>query len=97
VGSDRLDYSSDMATSAADIATFKNLINSTLSTTDAAMMMMDIKNYYLGMPRYEYMRVLLSRFPEEIMGKYNLTALEIRKGMYVLKEAGLLSNQLVAT
>jgi hypothetical protein len=32
-----------MATSPADITTFKILINSTLSTEDAAMMMMDIK------------------------------------------------------
>jgi hypothetical protein len=46
VGGDRLDYSSDVATSTADITTFKILINSTLSTKDAAMMMMDIENYY---------------------------------------------------
>jgi hypothetical protein len=43
VGGDILDYSSDVATSTADITTFKMLINSTLSTTDAAMMMVDIK------------------------------------------------------
>jgi hypothetical protein len=48
VGGDRLDYSDDVATSTADITTFKILINSTLSTEEAAMMMMDIKNYYLG-------------------------------------------------
>jgi hypothetical protein len=66
VGGDRLDYSGDVPTSTADITTFKILINSTLSTTDATMMMMDIKNYYLGtpLPRYEYMRMLLSRFSE---------------------------------
>jgi hypothetical protein len=70
VGGDRLDYSGDIATSTAYITTFKILINSTLSTEDAAMMMMDIKNYYLG----KYMKMLLSRFPEEIIHKYNLTA-----------------------
>jgi hypothetical protein len=69
------------------------------------MMMMDIKNYYLGTPlhRYQYMRMLLSRFPEEIINKYNLRVLsvdgwiyrEIRKGMYGLKQAGLLANQLL--
>jgi hypothetical protein len=42
VGGDKLDYSGDVATSTADITTFKILINSTLSTADAAMMMMDI-------------------------------------------------------
>jgi hypothetical protein len=55
MGGNRLDYSGDVATSTADITTFKILINSTLSTADAAMMMMDIKNYYLGtlLPRLE--------------------------------------------
>jgi hypothetical protein len=107
VGGDRLDYSGNVATSTADIATFKILSNSTLSTEEAVMMMMDIKNYYLGnpLPRFEYMKMLLSRFPEEIVQKYNLNALavdgwvyiEIRKGMYGLKQAGLLANQLLQT
>jgi hypothetical protein len=91
VDGDRLDYSGDVATSTADITTFKIIVNSTLSTEDAAMMMMDIKNYYLGtpLPRFEYMKMLLSRFPIEIIQKYNLNALavdvwvyiEVRKGM----------------
>jgi hypothetical protein len=104
---DRLDYSGDVATSTADITNFKILINSTLSTEAAAMIMMDIKNYYLGapLPGLEYLKMLLSRFPEEIIQKYNLNALaadgwvyiEIRKGMYGLKQAGLLANQLLQT
>jgi hypothetical protein len=79
VGGDRLDYSDDVATSTADITTFKILINSTLSAENAAMMMMDIKNYYLGtpLPRFEYMKMTLSRFPEEIIQKYNLNALAV--------------------
>jgi hypothetical protein len=105
VGGDRIDYSGDVATSTVDITTFKILINSTLSTTDAEMMMMDIKNYYMGppFPRYEYMRMLLSIFPEEILNKYNITALdvdgwvniEIIKGVYGLKQAGLIATQLL--
>jgi hypothetical protein len=107
VGGDRLDYSGNVTTSTADITTFKILINSTLSTEDAAMMMIDIKNYYIGtpLPRFEYMKMLLSRFPEEIIQKYNLNTLavdgwvyiEIRKGMHSLKQGGLLSNQLLQT
>jgi hypothetical protein len=54
VGGDRLDYSGDVATSTADITTFKILINSTLSKKDAAMMMMDLKKYYLGTPLPRY-------------------------------------------
>jgi hypothetical protein len=104
VGDNRLDYSRNVATSTTDNTIFKILINSTLSTKDAEMMMMDIKNYYLGTPllRYEYMRMLLSRFPEEIVNKYNQAMavdgwvyIEIRKGMYGLKQAGLLANQLL--
>jgi hypothetical protein len=100
-----LDYSGDVATSTADITTFNFLINSTLSTKDASMMIMEIKNYYLGthFPRYEYMRMLLSRLPDYIVDKYNLKALamgvrvyiEIIKGMYGLKQAVLLANQLL--
>jgi hypothetical protein len=107
VGGDRLDKSGDVATSTVNITTFKILINSTLSTKDAAMIMMDIKNYYLGtpLPRFDYMKMLLSRFPEEIIQKYNLNDLavdgwvyiKIRKGMYGLKLAGLLANQLLQT
>jgi hypothetical protein len=76
-----------------------------LSTKEADMMMMDIDNYYLDtpLPTYTYMIMSLSRFPEEIVTKYNLQALamdgwvyiEIRTGMYGLKQAGLLVNQLL--
>jgi hypothetical protein len=49
--------------------------------------------------------MLLSRFPEEIVDKYNLKALavdswvyiEIRKGMYGLKQAGLLAKTITKT
>jgi hypothetical protein len=94
VGNDRLDYNGETATSTVDITTFKILINSTLSTKDAKMMMMDIKNYYLGTPftKYEYMRLSISILSEEIIEKYHLTRLvvdrwvylEIKKGMYGL-------------
>jgi hypothetical protein len=69
------------------------------------MMMIDIKNYYMGtpLPRYKCMRILLSRFSEEIVNKYNLKEpavdgwvyIEIRKGMHGLKQAVLLANQLL--
>jgi hypothetical protein len=48
-------------------------------------MMMDIKNYYLGtpLPRFEYMKMPLSRFPEEIIQKYNLNALAVNGWVYI--------------
>jgi hypothetical protein len=106
-GGDKMDYFGDVATSTADITIFKNLINSTISTKDAAMMIMEIKNYYMGtpLPRYEYMRMLLSIFPEEIVSKYNLNALavdgwvykEIRKGVYGLTQASSITSQSTIT
>jgi hypothetical protein len=62
VGGDRLNYYGDVATSTSDITTLKILINSTLSTEGAAMMMMDIKNYYLGtpLPRFEYIKTVVT-------------------------------------
>jgi hypothetical protein len=98
VGGDILDYNGGKATSTADIKTFKILINSTLSTKDAKLMMMDIKNYYLVTPlhTYEYMRLSISILPDEIIEKYHgWVYLEIRKGMYGLKRAGILENQLL--
>jgi hypothetical protein len=51
------------------------------------------------------MKMLMSRFPEEIIQKYKLNALavdswlyiEIRKCMYGFRQAGLLANQLLQT
>jgi hypothetical protein len=99
VGGDRLDCSGDVATSTAGITTFKILINSTLSTEDAAMMMMDIKNYYLGtpLPRFEYMKMMMSRFPDEIIQRYNLNALVVDGWVYIEIRKGLLANQLLQT
>jgi hypothetical protein len=74
-----------VAASTADITTFKILINITLSTKDAEMMMMDIKNYYLGtpLPRYEYMRLTLSIIPDEIITKNNLRAISMGDWVYL--------------
>jgi hypothetical protein len=49
------------------------------------MILMDIKNYYLGtpLPRYKNMRMLLSRFPEEIVENYNLKALAVDGWVYI--------------
>jgi hypothetical protein len=50
------------------------------------MILMDIKNYYLGtpLPQFEYMKMLLSRFPDEIIQKYNLNALAVDGWVYIM-------------
>jgi hypothetical protein len=66
-------------------------------------MVAGIKDFYLNTPmeRYEYMRLPLSIIPDEIVDQYSLKDLvtpdgwvyiEIRKGMYGLKQAGLIAN-----
>ena len=54
--------------------------------------------------RYEYVRLKLSDIPEEVIQEYKLREkaradgtvfIEIRKGMYGLPQAGLLSQQLL--
>jgi hypothetical protein len=49
------------------------------------MIMMDIKNYYIGTPlsRFEYMKMLMSRFPEEAFQKYNLNSLAVDGWVYI--------------
>jgi hypothetical protein len=69
------------------------------------MMMINIKNYYLGtpLPTFEQMRLSISILHLESIEKYQLTRLavdgwvylEIRKGMYCLKQAGILANKLL--
>jgi hypothetical protein len=85
VSRDRLDHTGDVATSMADITALKILTNSTLCIKDATMMMMDIKNYYIGTPltQFKYMKMLLSRFPKEIVHKYNLNALAVSGWVYI--------------
>jgi hypothetical protein len=51
IGGDILDYSTDINTSTSYITTFKIIINSTLSTEDAVMMIMDIKTI-ISAPRF---------------------------------------------
>ena len=64
--------------------------------------MLDIKNFYLNTPlsRYEYLRLRLNNFPEDIIAQYKLkdivtgddyVYIEVRKCMYGLPQAGLLA------
>jgi len=107
VGGDILDYPHDVSCPTAGLTTCKSLFNSTISAPGATFIGMDVKNFYLNTPleRFEYMRLPISIIPQEIIDKYNLEDLsedgwvymEIQKGMYGLKQACILANQLLAT
>ena len=61
-----------------------------------------LKDFYLGTPmnRYEYMWIKMADIPQDIIGQYGSTPksvngkvlVEIRKGMYSLKQAGRIAN-----
>ena len=69
-------------------------------------MTIDINDFYLNTPmdQFEYMKLKLSDLPEDFVKLYNLASkvdknsfvyLEIRRGMYGLPQAGILSRQLL--
>jgi hypothetical protein len=108
-GGDKLDYPGDASSPTVSMLAAKIHINSTISDAKdgARHMGLDIKNYYLGTPMeyYQYMRVPTWCIPPEVWDdpSYNIHVaddgyvyLEIRRGLYGLKEAGILAfNQLV--
>ena len=76
--------------------------NSVLSTNKAKYMTMDISNMYLNTPLdwFEYMRMKLTNFPQEIIDEYKLNDcvnsngwmyMEIRKALYGLCQSGALA------
>jgi hypothetical protein len=108
VGGDRVHYLSNARTPTADLLTVKLLINSTtISTPNAKYMTMDIKDFYLNTPpmaRYKYMQLQIADMPDDVIKHYNLTDLatldgyvycKIKKGMYGLPQAGIISQQLL--
>ena len=57
------------------------MINSVLSREGAKYVCFDIENFYLSIPlgRPEYVKIQLSKIPEEFITEYNLTSL-VHKG-----------------
>ena len=64
-----INHPGDNSTPTADLLTVKILLNSVISTPGAKFMTIDISNFYLNTPldRYEYMKMKLSNFPEDIV------------------------------
>jgi hypothetical protein len=98
-------YPGELTTRTADLSTAKILWNSVLSTPNAKLMGLDIGSFYLATPmdRYEYMRLAIDLFPEHSIKQYDLLKhvhkgyiyVEIRKAIYGLPQAGILSNLLL--
>ena len=103
VGGNLLYYEGNVYTEMTDIITIKMLLNSVLSTPTAKFLTLDIKNFYLDTPMkvFEYMKLKFDTIPKDILAKYNSDKvvhnghvyLEIQKGMYGLKQAGVLADE----
>ncbi len=106
VGGNTINYTGDCGTKTGSLETVKLVINSTLSTPKAEYMTLDLANFYLNTPldRPEYVRIQLSIMPQEVIDEYNLMQyeyngwiyFELGMGMYGLKQAGKLANDLLS-
>ena len=105
VGGDHLDAYQDVRSPAVSIIDTKLHINSTISDAKhgARYCTADLKDFFLtsDMKIFQYMRIHRRYLPQEVIDEYALTDayfdskgyvyLEIRKGMYGLKEASILA------
>ena len=106
IGGNTISYIGDCGTRTGSIETVKLIINSTLSTPGARQVNFDLTNFYLNTPldRPECARIQLSVMPQEIIDEYKLAQFEhngwiyfeLSKGMYGLKQAGRLANDLLS-
>ena len=101
-GGDRGDYAGDTQAFTASMAAVKVLLNSVISD-EADWLTADIKDFYLGTPveRYEYMRITRAQIPQCIIDEFELedifendvVMMELHKGIYGLKQAGILAQK----
>ena len=106
MGGNFINYPDDCGTPTADLLTVKLMFNSIISTSGAKFMTIDIKDFYLMTPmdRYEYFRMKLDLFPQDIIDEYELRDkvdtdgnifCEVRRGMYGLPQAGIIAQDLL--
>ena len=106
IGGNRICYPGDTATRTGSLELVKLQLNNVLSTPHARFATFDISNFYLGTPldRPEYVRIKFGDIPTEFVNEYDLTRFahndwvyfEINKGVYGLKQAGKLANDLLS-
>ena len=104
VGGNLLDFTGNLSAPTASVTTAKCVFNSVVSTPRAKCLLEDINNFYLKniLSDPEFMQIPLKITPQEIIDTYDINALvenqgwiymRIKKGMYGLKQAGIIANQ----
>ena len=108
MGGNLINYPVDGGTPTADLLTVKLMFNSTISTPNAKVMTIHIKDFYLMTPmdRFEYFRMKLDLFPQDIIKEYRLNNkvdtdgnvfCKVQQGMYGLPQAGIIAQELLTT
>jgi hypothetical protein len=106
MGGNLVNCPDDCRTPTADIITVKLLLNSIISTNNAKFMMIDLKDFYFmtSMTRYEYFRMKLNLFPDNIIKEYKLWDIvdnngnifcKVPHGMNGLPQAGIIAQELL--
>ena len=77
-------YPGDVGTNTASLELFKLIINSVLSRSGARYVCFGIDFFYLSTPlgRPEYVKIQLSKIPQEFIAEYNLTSLMHKGWIY---------------
>ena len=73
-GGNLINFPEDTGTPTADLLTIKLLVNSIVSTKNAKMVTMDLKDFYLNTPmeRPEFIRIKILDIPEDVVLNYKL-------------------------
>ena len=105
VGGDRLSYDGDCSTKTAAIDTVKLHFNHIISTPNGRHATTDVKDFYLNTPMerkdWVYLRIPITDVPQCILDQYKpvikngFVYVVVMKGMYGLKQAGRLANDLL--
>jgi hypothetical protein len=106
MGGNLINYPNNCGTPTTDLLTVKLMFNSIISTPNAKFMTIDIKDFYLMTPmdRFEYFRMKLEFFPQDIIKEYKLrdkldadgsVFCKVQCGMYGLPQAGIVAQDLL--
>jgi hypothetical protein len=106
MGKNLVNYPNDCGTPTADLLTVKLMLNSIITTPNAKFMTINIKDFYLmtHMERYEYFRMKLRLFPQDIINEYGLrdkvdadgnVFCQVQRRMYGLPQAGIIAQDLL--